>query len=196
MIFARYRALASVIALKAEFDASGIRAPERLDGEGRTVGGGAFTHGHLYLILASPTYVGHLAHRGRVHAGQHAGIVDAATFEAVQAQLAHNHRGHTARRQACAHILAGRIRDDQGNTMTPSHTVKGARRYRHYVSRAVLRGEPTGPVRRIAAHAVEAAVLAALRAADLPSGEPRDDAALIAERIERVVEELVRVPIG
>ncbi|MGU3286242.1 recombinase family protein [Methylobacterium mesophilicum] len=199
MVFARYLALSTVGAVKDELEQAGICVPERLDGKGRKVGGGPFSRGQLYQILTGPIYVGRLTHRGRVYEGQHAGIVDPAIFDAVQAQLARNHHGHTARRQACAHLLAGRIRDDHGHLMTPSHTAKGSRRYRYYVSQAVLKGKPAGQTRRISAHDIEALVLAALRAAPdstnaLPpaststpaSDEPLTDSELIAARLGQV----------
>ncbi|WP_457107620.1 recombinase family protein [Methylobacterium sp. P5_C11] len=191
MIFARYLALGSVSAVKTELAQACIRVPTRPDGKGRTVGGGPFSRGQLYQILQNPIYVGRLTHKGRVHEGQHAGIVDPAIFDAVQAQLARNHHGHATRRRVCGHLLVGRIRDDHGNTMTPSHTAKGARRYRYYVSQAVLQGRPAGPIRRIAAHAIEAAVVGALRAApalSVSSGSsgPISDAELIAGHLGQV----------
>ncbi|MCC0808792.1 recombinase family protein [Methylobacterium sp. W2] len=199
MIFERYLALGTVIGLKAELEQACIRVPERLDGKGRTVGGGVFTRGHLYQILGSPIYVGRLTHKGKVHEGQHAGIVDPVIFDTVQAQVARNHHGHTARRQECAHLLVGRIRDDRGDLMTPTHTAKGARRYRYYVSQTVLQGKPSGTVRRVAAHAIEALVLATLRALPASAGissttsaspsasaEPLSDAETIAGRLRQV----------
>ena len=36
----------------------------------------------------------------------------------------------------------GRIQDDRGHAMTPTHAQKGSRRYRYYVSQAVLQGKP------------------------------------------------------
>ncbi|MCJ2133116.1 recombinase family protein [Methylobacterium sp. J-026] len=195
-IFARYRALGTVSALHAELEATGIRVPERRDGKGKSVGGGTFTRGHLYKILANPIYVGRLGHRGHVHEGQHVGLVEPAAFDAVQAQLAANHHAHTARRREGAHLLFGRIRDEHGQAMTPSHTAKGARRYRYYVSRAAVRGRPACAVQRIAAHALEASVVQALRATLLstaasaspsaPASESLSDAEVIATHLARV----------
>jgi site-specific DNA recombinase len=197
-IFARYRALGTVGALQAELEASGIRVPERRDGKGKLVGGGAFTRGHLYKILSNPIYVGRLSHRGRVHEGQHVGIVDAAVFDAVQAQLAANHHAHTARRREGAHLLTGRIRDERGQAMTPSHTAKGARRYRYYVSRAAVREQPACAVRRIAAHAVEASVVQALRATLLSTGASASPSAPVSEILsdaEVIATHLARVTV-
>jgi site-specific DNA recombinase len=78
MIYARYLELGAVSALKVNLDNAGILIPERIDGAGRSCGGKPFSRGHLYQILANPIYVGRLAHKGRVHDGQHAAIVDLA----------------------------------------------------------------------------------------------------------------------
>jgi hypothetical protein len=37
-------------------------------------------------------------------------------------------------------LLAGKLFDDRGNRMSPSHAAKGGRRWRYYVSQAVLQG--------------------------------------------------------
>jgi hypothetical protein len=36
--------------------------------------------------------------------------------------------------------LAGKLFDDRGNRMSPSYATKGGRRWRYYVSQAVLQG--------------------------------------------------------
>jgi len=36
--------------------------------------------------------------------------------------------------------LIGKLFDDQGERLTPSHAVKGNRRYRYYVSRSLMKG--------------------------------------------------------
>ena len=50
--------------------------PVRIDGTGRSTGGGPFSRGHIYKILSNPIYVGRIAHKGQVHEGQHQAIVD------------------------------------------------------------------------------------------------------------------------
>jgi len=39
-------------------------------------------------------------------------------------------------------LLAGRIFDDRGNRMTPSHVRKRGIKYRYYLSAALLQGQP------------------------------------------------------
>src|SRR5260370_32978212 len=73
-----------------------------------------------------------------IHAGEHEPILDRATFDAVQSTLAEcalERHAHVADSPA---ILMGRIFDDRGNRMTPSHSNKAGVRYRYYVSHALL----------------------------------------------------------
>ncbi len=62
-------------------------------------------------------------------------------------------------------LLAGRIYDDRGNRMTPSHAGKNGVRYRYYVSNAVLqkRDKLVGSVSRVPAAEIEELVTCALR---------------------------------
>jgi hypothetical protein len=53
-----------------------------------------------------------------------------------------------------AHLLTGRIRDERGQAAAPTHTAKGARRYRYYVSRPEVRGPRPSRFARAAALAV------------------------------------------
>ena len=58
-------------------------------------------------------------------------------------------------------LLTGRIFDDRGNRMTPSHSRKGNTKYRYYLSSALLTGtaERAGSVRRVPAIDIEALVI-------------------------------------
>src|SRR5262249_59937002 len=62
-------------------------------------------------------------------------------------------------------ILSGRLFDNRGNRMSPTHANKGGARYRYYVSQAVLQNKPppSGLVSRVPAAEIEALVVAALR---------------------------------
>src|SRR5260370_11839160 len=59
----------------------------------------------------------------------------------------------------------GRIFDDRGNRMTPSHSNKAGVRYRYYVSHALLqrRKDEAGGVARVPAAQVEATIVEAVR---------------------------------
>src|SRR5439155_2419186 len=81
-------------------------------------------------------------------------------------------------------VLTGRLFDDRGQRMSPSHTNKGGVRYRYYVSQG-----------RMPAAEIEALVLAALRHHPQASGaEPQPTADSDRELIERHVERITLTP--
>src|SRR5258707_13297118 len=61
--FRRYLEAGSVVRLKQRLDADGFRLPVRIDGRGRSTGGGLFSRGHVYKLLSNPIYVGRIAHK-------------------------------------------------------------------------------------------------------------------------------------
>jgi hypothetical protein len=145
--------------------------PLRTDGTGKTLGGGLISRGHLYKILSNPIYLGRLPHRGQVHDGLHASIIDREIWDRVQLLLAEHAQRTAGGRQNSDGLLAGKLFDDRGNPMSPSHAAKGGRRYRYYVSQAILQGRKheAGSVARVPALEIEARVAEAVRAASAAS---------------------------
>jgi hypothetical protein len=95
----------------------------------------SFARGHLYKILSNPLYIGEIEHRGVRYPGQHPPLIDAATWDAVQAQLAANHHENRARANVKSKsLLAGLIYDHAGNRLVSSHATKNGKRYRYYVT--------------------------------------------------------------
>jgi site-specific DNA recombinase len=102
---------------------------------GRAVGGLSFARGHLYKILSNPLYIGEIEHRGVRYPGLHPPLIDGATWDAVQAQLAANHHENRTRTNAKSKsLLAGLIYDGAGNRLVSSHATKNGKRYRYYVT--------------------------------------------------------------
>jgi len=165
-VFRRYLEIDSVVRLKAILDQEDVRLPTRTDGTGKTTGGGLISRGHLYKILSNPIYIGRLTHKGRVHYGLHDPIVDNETWNRVQSLLAEHAQHKNVPRQDSDAFLAGKLFDDRGNRMSPSHAAKGGRRWRYYVSQAVLQGrkQDAGSVARVAAIEVEPRVAEAVQA--------------------------------
>ncbi len=148
----------------------------------RQTGGGLISRGHLYKILSNPIYIGRLAHKGRVYEGQHAAIVDQDVWDQTQALLAAQaHRKDRPSRSSDA-LLAGKLYDDRGNRMSPSEAAKGAKRWRYYISQAILQGrkQDAGSVARVSAAQIEAKVLEAVRSAmgEQPTWPPKPFAKL------------------
>ena len=95
-----------------------------------------------------------------------------------------------------AGLLTGLLYDDRGNRLTPSHTNKRGIRYRYYVSQAVLQNKGHAPItiRRIAAHDIEQAVVAAVRSWR-PMRTETSDRDLIARYVRSVIIENSRLRI-
>jgi site-specific DNA recombinase len=167
LIFARYVELGSVASLKAELDARGIVSKARISATGKSFGGKPFSRGALYRLLANRVYIGQAVHKGRAHPGAHKAIIERALFEAAQTTLSANRITRTNGCQADEpSLLGGLLVDAQGTRMTPSHAVKNGKRYRYYVSQALLqhRTHRTGQEARIPAHEIEALVVGQLQA--------------------------------
>src|SRR5919201_441593 len=164
-IFTRYLQLGSVRLLAEDLDRRGIRSKPRRLSTGRTVGGGRFGVGALVHLLKNRFYIGEVVYRGEVHRGEHEPILDPTLFEAVRAKLAAQAVARRRRLRGSPALLTGRLFDDRGNRMSPTHTNKGGARYRYYVSQAVLQRKPlaTGAIGRVPAAEIEVLISAALR---------------------------------
>ncbi len=142
-IFRRYLELGSVRLLMEDLNRRGIRSKVRVVGNGKRSGGNSFFRGALYALLSNPIFIGQIRHKGVHHPGLHQPIVDRELSDATQLLL----RSHTVRRAPRATTsapspLTGRLFDESGQSLTPSHAVKGERRYRYYVSRNLIKGTP------------------------------------------------------
>lgn len=167
MIFRRYAALGSVRLLAEELSGLGIVSKRREGAGGVLAGGNRFSRGALYTLLQNPIYRGEIAHQGKAYPGQHEAIVEAELWKLVQVKLAGNRQaralGATAEEPS---LLAGLIVDGEGHRMTPTHAVKKGRRYRYYVSTALITEARSLHEKglRVPAGDVEALVLDRIRA--------------------------------
>ena len=137
-IFSWYLDLGSMGALIAELDRQGIRTKINGRRDGRKSGGIRFGVGSLAHLLKNRFYIGEITYRGEVHHGEHEPILTRDLFEAVQAKRVANAVARHVRLRGSAAILTGRLFDDRGNRMSPTHANKRGVRYRYYVSHAIL----------------------------------------------------------
>ena len=165
-IYRLYLEVACVSRLQRHLEAEKIYSKARVSRSGRHSGGVAFSRGALYELLQSRLYLGEIAHKDAVYAGQHAAILDRATWDRVQSKLQGNIVAPRRRpRVSKQGLLTGLIFDDHGNRFVPTHTVKGEKRYRYYTSQAVIdrrRTAPNGPT-RVPAEEVEELVVTQVR---------------------------------
>ena len=160
-VFALYRELGCVRRVKEEADRLGLRTKCSTTTNGTERGGKPFSRGHLYTLLSNPIYTGHIAHKGELHPGQQAALIDDESWSTVRDQLAANTSNHRRRAKAAEpSLLAGLLVDARGERLTPSHAVKKGRRYRYYVSAALITDAGTDREGwRLAAREIEEAVI-------------------------------------
>jgi site-specific DNA recombinase len=177
-IFALYRDLGCVRQVKEETDRLGLMTKRSTTAKGTERGGKPFSRGHIYHLLSNPIYIGQIAHKGQFHPGQHPALIDAEAWRAVRDQLAANATSHRRRADAVApSLLAALLVDARGERFTPSHAVKKGRRYRYYVSTALITDAGTDPAQgwRLPAQEIEDAVIRVLTHARDPSNEQYRD---------------------
>lgn len=158
-IFDLYSRLGTVRRLKAEVHRLGLRTKVRAGkhGSSRPSGGEPFGVGHLYYLLKNPTYIGNVRHKGAVHPGQHEPIITIETWSAVQTRLSEQAVDRLRSISSSPSLLVGRVFDEVGNRLTPTHAAKGSMRYRYY---ATTTGQK--PEMRFAAADLEHAVIYAI----------------------------------
>jgi site-specific DNA recombinase len=163
-IFERYLEIGTVPALLEDLRENGVLTKRQTMRDGGVRGGQAFSRGGLYHFLKNRIYRGEIVHHDKVYAGEHQAIVTEALFDAVQEQLAAN----IGDRRSGKHfrspsLLAGIIRDGSNRPMSPSHTLKGGKRYQYYVSNdpGAVQGEGAS-IMRLPAVRLNAALLASL----------------------------------
>jgi len=138
-IFELYREFGCVRRVKDEADRLGFRTKRRRSANGAERGSTPLSRGHIYRLLSNVIYTGQIAHKGQLYSGQHPALIEDDSWTAVQNQLAANAGDHRRRVKAAEpSLLAGLLVDAQGERLTPSHAVKKGRRYRYYVSAALV----------------------------------------------------------
>jgi site-specific DNA recombinase len=194
LIFRLYLELGSLRRLAEELDSRGLRTKRQLLSNSRVRGGGRFLVGPLRYLLRNRFYIGEVVYGGDVHRGEHEPILDRALFEAVQEKLKDGSVARQIRRSRSPAILSGKLFDDRGNRMSPSHANKNGVRYRYYVSQALLQGRAgeAGSVARVSAPDVEQIVVNGLRE-HLACIESAKEEAAIEDRqlVERCIERIV-----
>jgi site-specific DNA recombinase len=120
----------------------------------------------IYRMLNNRVYIGEAVHKGTSYPGEHEAIIEWETLDNVHAILTESPRKRAARTRADRPaLLRGLLYGPDGAAFSPTHTRKGGRLYRYYVSQTLLKhGAGSCPVGRVPAGEIEAAVIAQLRA--------------------------------
>jgi len=134
-IFEQFLALGSTTLLSKALREQGYHTKPRRDADGHMNNGNVLTKTALYKIISNRIYLGEVRHKELWYPGQHEAIIDIELWERVHAILAINkvQRGANVRRQTPA-PLKGLLFGPDGLAMTPTHTKKGSKKYRYYVT--------------------------------------------------------------
>ena len=165
LIFKWFLRVGSATKLAQELRRAGHTTKSWTTQDGKHRPGKPIDKGAIYKILNNRAYLGEAVHKGTTYPGEHAAIIDRATWDKVHAILAENTvaRANGTRAQTPA-LLRGLIFAPGGRAMTPSHSRKNGRLYRYYVTTdAIRQGYSECAVRSVPAAEVEEAVVAQVR---------------------------------
>jgi len=156
MIFDRFLKVGSATTLTRALEAEGVR----------TRRGKLVDKGFIYKLLANRVYIGDAVHKGTAYPGEHKPIISRELWDKVRSIMTARPRTRSSNTRAqTPALLKGLLFGPTGCAMSPSHTRKGDRLYRYYISQSVLkRGADACPVSRVPAAEIEAAVVDQLRA--------------------------------
>jgi hypothetical protein len=155
MIFERFARVGSATLLAKALADEGVR----------TKRGTLFDKGSLYKLIGNRVYLGQAVHKGVAHPGEHEAILSQALWDRAHAAMAESPRKRAAKARAqTPALLKGLLFGPTGAAMSPTHTRKGGRLYRYYVSQSILKqGRGACPIGRVPAGEIEAAVINQLR---------------------------------
>ncbi|MBJ6370798.1 recombinase family protein [Sedimentitalea arenosa] len=165
-VFTLYASHKWLAAVTREARALGLRSKRHVFSTGRQQGGNALSRGQIHKILTNPIYLGRIRHKDKTFPGLHPAIIERDLWDQVQALL----QAASARRRGVpageptgdAAPLKGKLRDDTGDLLTPTHTRKNGKQLRYYISNRLVSVGPDPAGWRLPAEALEQAVARAI----------------------------------
>lgn len=154
-VFERFVKLGSATELVRELRAQGITGKR----------GKLVDKGYVYKLLNNRVYIGQAVHKGTAYPGEHQAIISQSLWDKVHGIIVQSprHRANLTRTQTSA-LLKGFIFGPTVRAMTPTHTRRGGKLYRYYVSTDVLKRDAEAcAVRRVPAAEIESAVIEQVR---------------------------------
>jgi DNA invertase Pin-like site-specific DNA recombinase len=158
-LFALYARLGCLRSVEVEAARLELHSKRHVFASGRNQGGGPLSRGQIYHLLRNPVYRGLIRHKEKTFPGVHPPIIDEELWQRVQGKLQSASRKRRGGVQTSGALLAGRIRDETGDLLTPTHTQRHGRRLRYYVSNRLISGGPDPSGWRLPAAALEDALV-------------------------------------
>ena len=131
----------------------------------RTPRGNRITKNFLYRMLNNRAYLGEAVHKDTSYPGEHKALIDRGlgTRSMPSCRKAPVSARPTLAQETPA-LLKGLLYGPDGAAFSPTHTRKGDRLYRYYVSQTVLKhGAGACPIARVPAAEIETAVIDQIR---------------------------------
>ncbi len=129
-LYGEYKCLRKV---KEAADRLGLRSKLRAN----KTGGSLMSRGQIHFLLTNPIYTGHIRHKDQIYEGQHGAIITQDVWDQVQLDLQKASNKPRNSKTGCQpSLLVGKLFDEIGNRLTPSHTQKNGKRIRYYVSKS------------------------------------------------------------
>jgi site-specific DNA recombinase len=173
-IFALYLEHQALLPVVQELERRGWVNKRWQTRQGRMRGGRPFTKTSLYRLLTNVVFAGRVRYKNEVHPGEQPALIDADTFQQVQALLrSHGPVLGPPSATPSAALLKGLLRCVScGCAMTPAHTTRqGCKRYRYYTcSGAQKRGWQTCPSKSLPAAQIEQLVIGQIQQLGRDSG--------------------------
>ena len=107
---------------------------------GKVSGGNPFRRGHIHHILTNPLYAGRIRHKKMIHEGQHPALIDPERWDKIQEKMQDGAARSRAKIAAgTTSRLCGKLFDETGDRLTPSHTkTRAGIRLRYYISHRLV----------------------------------------------------------
>lgn len=145
-LYDQYEQYGTVREVKFQAEEQSLRTRRRMSASGIVSGGGPFDRGQIHYILTNPIYAGRIRHKTTVHEGLHEAIIDPERWDRVQSQLQGGAAKGRARKIAKQRsLLCGKLVDETGDRLTPSHSkTRAGVRLRYYISHRLIKHSGEG----------------------------------------------------
>lgn len=102
-------------------------------------GGKRFERGNIHHILTNPIYAGKIRHKKNIYEGKHPALIGKDDWDRVQDKLVLRSARPRGRPNAAnPSPLAGKLYDETGDRLTPSHSNRDGRKLRYYISNRLI----------------------------------------------------------
>ncbi len=167
LLFGLYGELGCLRKVEERATAEGLRSKRVVREDGSVKGDCTLSRGQIYYLLRNPVYLGKIRHKDKIWNGQHPAIIDQDIWDRVQEKMRQASRRSRAdptpnerqRTNDPGAWLTGRLRDETGDRLTPTHTTRKGRRLRYYVSNRLTSGGKDTSGWRLPGPALENAVI-------------------------------------